>query len=466
MKIPLLYRINYWWTSGAVNEAFLPLTVRSEAQAVLEHLHKRRVLVVTGPRRTGKSTVLLQTIDHLLKTGVDSNRILFFSGDELALFAGGETIFSLVESYFSDVLREAPGAITKKVYIFIDEAHFGANWQTYIKNYYDARFNIKFVVSGSSSAHLFDGAVESLLGRMEYLRILPLDFAQYVRFAATGASTTVELPVVKRVNLFADIDSVRNAFTENYAASVAYAQEYLNLLRQYFLYGGYPESFEYYSVQQWHKTLREDIIFQGLYRDVVSIYGVKNPLALENLLVYIAGNQGQSFSLSSIGQTVGLDFATVNNYLKYLENAFLAATLDNYSVNVAKTIRKNKKIFVLDNGISNALLSVSELSPETEGALAENCAVQVVRSLAEQEMYKCSYWRDKNCEVDIVLRQGTKLIPIEVKYRNTISDDDFSGIQAFCAKFNCDKTVAITKNHFDVSGELLKVPLWLFALSQ
>ena len=201
MKIPLLYRINYWWTSGAVNEAFLPLTVRSEAQAVLEHLHKRRVLVVTGPRRTGKSTVLLQTIDHLLKTGVDSNRILFFSGDELALFAGGETIFSLVESYFSDVLREAPGAITKKVYIFIDEAHFCANWQTYIKNYYDARFNIKFVVSGSSSAHLFDGAVESLLGRMEYLRILPLDFAQYVRFAATGASTTVELPVVKRVNL-------------------------------------------------------------------------------------------------------------------------------------------------------------------------------------------------------------------------------------------------------------------------
>ena len=457
MKLPLLYRINYWWTTGMINEAFLPSTKRSEAQSVLEHLPKRRVLVITGPRRTGKSTVLMQTIDHLLKTGIERNRILFFSGDELALFSGGETIFSLVESYFSDILREAPEAITKKVYIFIDEAHFCANWQTYIKNYYDARFNIKFVISGSSAAHLFDGAIESLLGR--------LDFEQYIRFAAASSSATFQLPVVKKVDLFADIDSVQRIFTENYAASVAYAQEYLNLLRQYFLYGGYPESFEYRSVQQWHKTLREDVIFQGLYRDVVSIYGVKNPLALENLLAYIAGNQGQSFSLSSIGQTIGLDFATVNNYLKYLENAFLAATLDNYSANIAKTIRKNKKIFVLDNGISNALLSNSELSPEDEGAMAENCTVQVVRALAEQEMYKCSYWREKASEVDIVLRQGSKLIPIEVKYRNSISDSDFSGIQAFCAIYNCHKQLAITKNHFDVSGELLKIPLWLFALS-
>jgi len=82
------------------------------------------------------------------------------------------------------------------------------------------------------------------------------------------------------------------------------------------------------------------------------------------------------------------------------------------------------------------LLKVSSFDPSIEGHLVENCAVQNTRFFAEKNLYNLYYWRDGQKEVDIVIDLKNKVIPIEVKYRNEIENDDLKGLNAFMDKFN------------------------------
>jgi len=123
-----------------------------------------------------------QTIGHLLKNGVDPKHILFFSCDDPTLFDGNTSIGDVIEGYLNDILHEAVSGLSDKIYIFIDEIHMFAGWQLWLKNYYEPHYNIKFVVSGSSASHLFDGAKESLMGRTDTMRLMPLNLMQFCCF--------------------------------------------------------------------------------------------------------------------------------------------------------------------------------------------------------------------------------------------------------------------------------------------
>lgn len=108
--------------------------------------------------------------------------ILLFSGNDPSLFFNNEDKLSdVLDIYFSDILQESINSLKSKVYIFIDEIRFIKNWQNYLKVY----FYIKFIVTGSSSVHLFKDTSESLLGRIENIYVLPLTFNQFFNFYMT-----------------------------------------------------------------------------------------------------------------------------------------------------------------------------------------------------------------------------------------------------------------------------------------
>ena len=184
MKSSVLGRRNDWWTTGRSSVASAYKLARDELRAVIEGLGRRRIQIIVGPRRVGKSTLMQQAIGHLLEAGIDPKRVLFFSCDDPTLFGDDTTIGDVIECYLSEVLHESAAGLGSRVYIFIDEIHMYPMWQLWLKNYYDPQYNIKFVVSGSSASHLFDGARESLLGRTDTLRMMPLGFIQFCRFWA------------------------------------------------------------------------------------------------------------------------------------------------------------------------------------------------------------------------------------------------------------------------------------------
>lgn len=465
--IELLYKINRWWLTGKVEEAFLFRKTRREYNAIRSQLENRRILSLIGPRRVGKSTLLFQTIDGLLKSNVQPKRILFFSGDEPGLFTEKNSIHDIIEPYIKNVLSEKLEDISSKVYIFIDEIHFLKGWQLYLKSYYDKRYNIKFIISGSSSTHLSHQSRESLLGRIEEVFILPLDFKQFYEFYSVYKDNSNLVDFGKygvKASLYENVDEYYNVLKSDYYQLKEYEIPINRILKEYLLVGGYPEYFENDNILLWQKRLVEDIITRGLYRDIVNIYSIKNPEILEKLLYFIAANQGQAFAYSSLAQTMGVDAVTISSYLNYLSQAFLIGIQDNYSTNVGKVIRKNKKLFVIDNGIRNAMLKVDQLTPSVEGQLVENCAVHNVKLFAESNRYNVFYWRDEQKEVDIVLDMKTGILPLEVKYRNNIEESDMKGLQTFIIKYNSSSGIVITKDLLDLKNNIYYIPFWMMSL--
>ena len=464
MNTSVLQRRNEWWAAGKCAIDSIYKITREELKIVTDGLDSHRIQVIIGPRRVGKSTLMQQTINHLINNGVEPVRVFFFSGDDPVLFGGTASVGDILEGYFNDVLHEAASGLSSRIYVFIDEIHTINDWQLWLKSYYEPRYNIKFIVSGSSASHLFDGAKESLLGRTDTLRLMPLNFHQFCRFWAVYRKPdkiTEFLDSLPNCSLYVEPCKYYNAL-KNDAWKLDGYKPYVNaVLREFLLIGGYPEYFSENNAALWQKRLVDDIIGLGLYRDIVSIYRIKAPDKLEKLLFFIADNNGQDFNMKTIADTIGCDNETVSAYLTYLSQAYMTIVLNNYSPNVGKTLRKNKTLYVLDNGIANALLRLPQLDETRTGHIVESVCARDALSACGNNLWSLFYWRDKGVEVDLVLDRKIDVLPIEVKYRN---DVNYAGLSAFRQKFagtNVPLSIMITKEQLDKKQDILFIPFWL-----
>ena len=191
----------------------------------------------------------------------------------------------------------------------------------------------------------------------------------------------------------------------------------------------------------------------------MSAWNVKNPEILERLLYYIAG--GGEHSYTSIAGALGVDVSTASSYVNYLSQAFLTSVCENYSPNAGKVVRKNKKLYISDNGIRNSLLRNIELSPEDEGRAVEGCCVNAARREAEREGYHVFFWREDKREVDVVLDKKNRLLPIEAKYRNSADESALFGLRRFMAKFGVAEALVVTKKHLEKKDGIYFIPFWL-----
>ena len=181
-------------------------------------------------------------------------------------------------------------------------------------------------------------------------------------------------------------------------------------------------------------------------------------------MFFVSANQGQVFAYSSIAQNMAFDTVTITSYLNYLSQAFLVGISENYSTNMGKVIRKNKKLYIIDNGIRNALLRVTQFEPAEEGRLIENCAVHNIKLFAEKNRYNLYYWRDGQKEVDMVLDMKKQIIPIEIKYRNQINKDNTKGLPAFMKKYKTPYGIILSKNLLKQEDNIFYIPFWMSSL--
>ena len=460
----ILGRRNDWWTAGKSSVGSLYKLARDELSMIEDYLSGRRIQLIIGPRRAGKSILMQQTINLLLDNGVDPKRILFFSCDDPMLFGENATIGDIIECYANDVIHEPVSGFSDRVYVFIDEIHMFDGWQLWLKHYYEPHYNVKFIVSGSSASHLFDGSKESLLGRTDTLRLMPLGFHQFCRFWSIYRSDNEIAEFLGSVPegcLYTDPEAYFISLTKDTWKWERF-RPYVNAaLDSYLLFGGYPEFFADSSPILWQKRLVDDIVGQGLYRDVVSIYRIKAPDKLEKLLYFIADNNGSDFNVKTIADTIGCDNETVGAYLTYLSQAYMTIVLSNYSPNTGKTIRKNKKLYVLDNGIANAVLRLRTLDETRTGHVVESICARNALTSCEENHWMLHYWREKGAEVDLVLDRKGDILPVEIKYRG---DPVLIGLPAFRRAFGDRKppvAVLITKNTLETRQDVLYIPFWL-----
>ena len=393
---------------------------------IVKEIESKQIISLIGLRRTGKTTILKQLIDHLIESKkVKREYILFYSFDEEQ-----SKIENIVTEYETKLGKELLD-IKNKIYIFLDEIQKLKNWQNQVKYYYDNYQNIKFFVSGSSSLFIKKHTRESLAGRIYEFVLNPLSFEEFLIFKNKGQ-------MLKKKNLFED----------------TLKKEFLSYQKRQFI-EIIDESEE--RVAKYIKTMIEKIVYQ----DIPKIFPIENEELLMRILKIIASNPGMLSDYGSLSKELGISRVTLSNYFFYLNESFLIKKLYNFSRNMLTSEKKMKKFYLTTTSFFPFLNNEID-----ESKLIENLIVTFVDAKF--------FWRTpQKYEVDVILKEKGKIIPIEVKYKEYISKKDTKNLLRFCEKFNVEEAVMITQSKSNEEIFKLKsgakvrikfIPVWKFLL--
>lgn len=342
--------------------------LRKIYKALTEHLKNPRVTVLTGMRRTGKTTAVKYLMDNL-KSGnkiyLDlenmNNRIIFSQ----------KNYDSVLESF-----RQKGLNLSEQGYVFLDEIQFVPESPSVMKYLYD-HYQIKFVVTGSSSYYLKNLFAESMAGRKKIFELFPLDFGEFLIFK--------DVPFKEKNFL-----DLKFSLAE-YARIAGYYEEYIK-------YGGFPEV-ALAQTENDKKDFLNDIITSYLNIDIAVLTDFKNLKNAYNLMRMLAQRTGTRLDYAKISRLTGMGWSTVQNYIEFFEKSYLISRIPVFTNNPDREIVKAQKIYFCDNG----LLSV--LADTDGGVKFENAVFCQLRHYGNLQYFSLKNGR----EIDFILNGKTAL---------------------------------------------------------
>jgi len=323
-------------------------------------------MVIYGPRRVGKTTLLRQFVQH------QKERILFVTGEDIN-----------VRDYLeSQSLTKLKSFVGNNDILIVDEAQHIRDVGLNLKMLIDHVPGLSIIATGSSSFDLSHQTGEPLTGRK--LTLLQLPLAQL------------------------EIDKFEN--THETKANLEFR----------LIYGAYPEIVLETSNEEREQYLSE-LVSSYLLKDILQFEGIRHSDKLLRLLQLLAFQIGQDVSVSELGGALGLNKNTVDRYLDLLEKVFVIYNRTGFSRNLRKEITKSRRYYFYDNGVRNALINnFNPLQLRSDvGQLWEN---YVLTERCKYNLYHANrvqsyFWRTYDQqEVDLVEEQGGRLAAYEMKW--------------------------------------------------
>lgn len=420
MEIVKLEKFNEWWVNKEVKANLLQIHKRPLFSKIGSYLKTRQILLITGLRRVGKTTLMYQLIQSLLDKGIKETYIIYFSFDEELA-----ELDDIIKTYEEKVLKRE--IKKEKIYIFLDEIQKLSSWQNKIKIYYDLYPNLKFIISGSASVQLSKKAKESLAGRIYDFVLDPLSFKEFLEWR------NVEVDI-KKIKLF--------------------QKKIMPLFYDYLRKGGFPEIIFEEENEKIKSYIKNNIIESIIYKDLPKEFGIKDYELLKTLIEMAANNPGMTINFDRLSKDLKRNKKTIIDYFFYLEYSMLFRIIANYRKGFLISSRKMKKVYLTNTSIPFAFVE-NFYSNKFMEKLAENFAV--IESGAK------NYYRNK-CEIDIILKYGKNIIPIEVKFGGI----ETKGIEKFCREFAIKNAIILTKDIFKTvtsnKKEIIMIPIWVFSL--
>lgn len=457
--LKVLTAFNPWWKTGAVNPKMTKTYKRfafHEAMKRLDQNDLRRIVVLTGTRRVGKTTIQYQMIDTLLKRGVDPQKIVFISMDHPMLKLSG--VNDVLECYHENIYAE------QDVYYFFDEVQYAQDWDRWLKMIYDMQPDTNVVATGSASPALVKGNQESGAGRWTVIQVPTMSFYEYCELLdlerpqlpkTLKMTQMLYMTQPERTRIMMQLQKVQNHFT------------------RYLQVGGFPElALSDHDIMA-QQIMREDVVDKVLKRDLPSLYNLRNATELERIFLYLCNVSSEIVSIEAIAKELsGVSRPTVENYIQYLESANLIYMSLPVDMAGKKVLKASPKIYIADAAIRNAVLMDESLltDPIEMGKIVETAVYKHVAAFYYQQATSVGYFRGgrKGKEIDIVVdKPNAYNILIEVKYREgaPIKDDD--AIAELCAEASAAIVVTKGANDFGVhntkSGkDMLRIPAFAF----
>lgn len=469
----LLAPYNPWWGDSLFPPTPPPAFRRPVFSRIHADLHGiKQIISITGPRRVGKTTLVRQLIEELLHEGVDPARIVYFSMDDPLLYREPfrERFFDLLVA----CLGAKPRNSGEPHFVFLDEIQRYDRWELFLKKYYDLGYPLRFVISGSASSPIFKKSRESLLGRVKDFHVLPFSFREYVLYhRREDLAVLTFLDEVAREG-----DSFRDALeTDDLKAAKAALPEppqttlddsLRALLRDYFVEGGFPETWEMPDLIRKQEYLYDNQVQKVIFEDLVLATEFRKPENIKMFYLSLIEQPGRELSLERAAEELGVSRAMLEKYFPLLEMTDLVKRLPQFSKRVVKVRRGNVKCYLVDLALRNAVLKLGRRVLDDSVTLGQYAENVVFNTLSRWPgVVSLSYYRDRGRggkETDFVVTLGGgRHLAIEVKYRRTL--DDLGGLHHFLKQYPKSFGLVVSMNSHELQEEQLAyVPLHLFLL--
>ncbi len=340
------------------------------AQRKLLNLSKQfKVVAVTGPRQSGKTTLvksLFPSYTYISLENPDSRR---FALEDPRGFLASRGEFAI----FDEVQR------VPELFSYLQEIVDNSNQKG------------KYILTGSNNFLLQQNISQSLAGRVGYINLMPFSISELS-------------------------DGGFNVADEN----------------KLMFDGFYPPIYDQkIASSDWCKNYLRTYV----ERDVRQLKNITDLIVFDRFVKLCAGRVGQELNMSALANETGVDMKTIQSWIGILENSFVIFLLKPYYQNFNKTIVKRPKLYFYDTGLVCSLLGLTDpaqlVAHFIRGSLFENLiVVELLKNRSNQgENINLFYWRDKTGhEVDIVIDDAGKLLPIEIKSGKTINSDYFKNL--------------------------------------
>ncbi|HMT07847.1 MAG TPA: ATP-binding protein [Pyrinomonadaceae bacterium] len=469
-KIFLPY--NPWWQDSS-RKFLLPEFKRP----IFHHLYRDlkdlpQMISITGPRRIGKSTLLLQLIDQLLSDGIAPEKLVYYSFDDPALETSKVRVDELIDTTMKLIANEKS---TGPTYLFLDEIQKLDRWELYLKKYYDLKYPIRVVVSGSASSPIFKKSRESLLGRVKDHHLLPFSFREYVLYNVRGDSElTNELEKIHQSGEIIQAILTEDPNRLERRVSLPLPSENLkqklnDLLNQYFLEGGFPEVWNLPTWVAKQEYLYDNQVKKVIYEDLLLAAEFRKPELLKRFYISLLERPGQEVAVNSVSQETLINASQIEKYIPLLEMTDLIYKISKFRPGALRVRKGNLKFYLVDLALRNAVLRLTDTLLEDNamlGLYAENLVFLTLRNW--RGTIQMDYYRERDTEVDFIVHVApNRFLPIEVKYRNQLASNDFKGIKKFVSanRKKCTQPLIVSKNWSDYGthdyGFCIPLPIFL-----
>ncbi|MBE0433905.1 ATP-binding protein [candidate division WOR-3 bacterium] len=389
---------------------------RQELGSALPSVDNDLIKVIIGPRRAGKSVFAMQ----LLK----AKNFAYINFDAERL--------SEIKNY-DEIMKGINEAYGSSRYLLFDEIQNLQKWELFVNRL--QRQGYLLLLTGSSSQLLSRELATHLTGRYVQFTILPFSFGEFLTAKAAPVNVTAAIPKTEQGKI-------------------------MNFLNQYIVEGGYPEIVvKNIEAHNYLRLLFESIVF----KDVVRRYNVRYSKNLYDLALFLLSNYAREYSFTKLKNLADVrSVHTVQNYINYLESAYLFFSLKRFSYKAKEQLKAPSKVYVYDAGFISALRLT--LSPDY-GRLMENIvAVELKRR--GREIYYC---KEKSwAEVDFLVKQGLKITELiqvcyDVTDRNVMKKETNPLLRAGKV-FSCEDLKVITWDYTREesynNARIVYLPLW------
>lgn len=363
-----LEKFNFW--NGNVPQ--LGFLRTNYLDKILEFSNNKLIKVIVGQRRTGKSYILRQIANNLIKSGVNPTQIFYLNKEflDFDFVKTYQDLELLVKLYLKKLKPDG------KVYLFLDEIQNIESWEKLVNSYsQDYTINFEIYISGSNSKMLSGELATLLSGRYVSFEILPFSFKEYIGITKQEAIKS----------------------------------SYINYMQS----GGLPELFKLPN-EETKRHYISSVKDTVLLRDIIQRYAIKDPKLLEDVFVYLVNNASNMMSINNITNYLKSSgrkttFDTIANYIGYIEDTFLIHKVERFDIKGKDTIAGNAKYYSNDLAYKNYLyrgfgygigyqlenliyLSLRRQNFEIYVGVLPNKEVDFVAKKADQTLYiQCAY---------------------------------------------------------------------------